>query len=28
MGRTVKTIARSHSRRALAKTVHRERWGG
>jgi nitroreductase len=28
MGRTVKTIARSHSRKPLAKVVHRERWGG
>jgi nitroreductase len=27
MGRTVKTIARSHSRKPLAKIVHRERWG-
>jgi nitroreductase len=28
MGRTVKTIARSHSRKPLAKIVHRERWDG
>jgi nitroreductase len=28
MGRTVKTIARSHARKPLAKIVHRERWGG
>ena len=27
MGRTVKTIARSHSRKALEKIVHYERWG-
>jgi nitroreductase len=27
MGRTVKTIARSHSRKPLAKIVHWERWG-
>jgi nitroreductase len=28
MGRTVKTIARSHARKPLAKIVYRERWGG
>jgi nitroreductase len=28
MGRTVKTIARSHVRKPLAKIVSRERWGG
>jgi nitroreductase len=27
VGRTVKTIARSHSRKPLAKIVHWERWG-
>jgi nitroreductase len=28
MGRTVKAIARSHSRKPLTKIVHQERWGG